>query len=264
MASFYSVFQYIPDAVIDERINIGVIVYDEQHCRVRFLENWKRVHAFSGRDVDFLQDFANQIEDAAQGEGALSLNAHTIDKASRRWIGTIQLTERRGSTLALNELFRDVGSRFLREPKPAKPRARDRRSAFSLARREITAAFRRRGVADIEQHLLGELELAGKVEGHQVKIPPANGKLRAAADALSFEGTDREGMQRDLKATAWTFGDVHAVNRDLQLSVVVLTKTHESQIFQRAANIFDKLDAKIVTENDVASWAESLVEMTIA
>jgi Protein of unknown function (DUF3037) len=46
MVSRYSVIRYVPNPSADERINIGVLVSDEQEVRVRFLQNWERVRCF--------------------------------------------------------------------------------------------------------------------------------------------------------------------------------------------------------------------------
>lgn len=262
MAAHYNVVQYVPDPVIDERINVGVIVYNETCLRAHFLKDWKRVQAFGDRDVSFLKEFAKQVMEATGSGEKPRFDAADVERMASKWINSIQLTQPRGSLLSLDDLFSEVGSRFLREPKTRPRRARDRRAAVKLARDELTAALRRRGFAQTEDRLSKAFTLEGKVESHSFEIGISNGRLRAAVDALSFEGSDDEGMNRDLKATAWSFGDVHTFRPDLKLSVVILVKNPMSSIFQRAANIFDKLDAQIVTEEGVAEWADRLVDLT--
>ena len=59
MTSHYSIVQYVPDPIADERINVGVIATGENGTvRVRFLGHWQRVHQFGRGDVSFLQEFA--------------------------------------------------------------------------------------------------------------------------------------------------------------------------------------------------------------
>jgi hypothetical protein len=263
MPAYYSVIQYVPDPVIDERMNVGVLVYNEHRMLVRFVEDWKRVQAFGDRDVGFLRDFANDLGRVAAGRDASSLDGAKVQEMASRWMNSIQLTQPRGSILEIDDLFIDISTRFLRGAKITRRRARDRRAAVKLARDAITMAFRRRGVVRTEQHLSRELTLEGRIESHTFEIGISNGNLRAAIDALSFEGTDEEATNRDLRATAWSFGDVHTVNPNLQLSVVVLTKDQMSPIFQRAANIFDKLAAEMVTEDRVPGWADRLVETMV-
>ena len=58
MPSRYSIIQYVPNPIADERINIGVLAFDENLVKVSFLKNWQRVKDFGGENIDFLQDFA--------------------------------------------------------------------------------------------------------------------------------------------------------------------------------------------------------------
>jgi len=39
MASYYSIIQYVPNPIANERINIGVLIFDEKEIKVNFLEN---------------------------------------------------------------------------------------------------------------------------------------------------------------------------------------------------------------------------------
>ena len=60
MASRYSVIQYVPNPIADERINIGVLAFNEQVVKVHFLSRWDRVRDFGQvKDIDFLQNFAH-------------------------------------------------------------------------------------------------------------------------------------------------------------------------------------------------------------
>ena len=51
MATFYSVIQFVPDPVADERMNAGVVVFGNGRILVRFVENWGRLQRFSNQDV---------------------------------------------------------------------------------------------------------------------------------------------------------------------------------------------------------------------
>lgn len=124
MASHYSVVQYVPDSVIDERVNIGVIVFDENVVLSRFLSDWRRVHAFGGEDVKFLKDFASEVvgkSGVAQKslrEQVRALANDDILGMAESWSHAIQLTTPRGSTLDVEGLLVDVASRFLHRTKP--------------------------------------------------------------------------------------------------------------------------------------------------
>jgi Protein of unknown function (DUF3037) len=64
MPGYYSVVQYLPDPVTDERVNIGVITYGDGGIRCRFLRTWTRVRMFGGEDVSFLREFAAGVTQA--------------------------------------------------------------------------------------------------------------------------------------------------------------------------------------------------------
>ena len=62
MPSRYSIIQYVPNPIADERINIGVLAFDENLVKVSFLKNWQCVKDFGGEKIDFLQDFAERMQ----------------------------------------------------------------------------------------------------------------------------------------------------------------------------------------------------------
>lgn len=149
MASKYSVIQYVPDPIADERINIGVIAFDNQNIRVRFFQNWlswKRVQIFGMEDIKFLKDFAHRMEKNVK-EGYLfsedNLNEvsyqEIISKIAQEWINSIQITEPRGSLDSVDDLIEDIANIYLREitpkskPKGAKtPRKKQKIVSFNL------------------------------------------------------------------------------------------------------------------------------------
>ena len=106
MASYYTVVQYVPDPLAGERINIGVFAYGEGRILCRFLQNWNRVRAFGGEDIQFLLDFT---------ERAKSFTAEQVKKMAANWNHSIQLTEPRGWLTSPEDLLAEVAGLFLRE-----------------------------------------------------------------------------------------------------------------------------------------------------
>ncbi|WP_082803678.1 MULTISPECIES: DUF3037 domain-containing protein [unclassified Anabaena] len=142
MASKYSVIQYVPDPVADERINIGVVAFNHNTVRVRFVKNWDRVRDFSWQNIQFLKDFAHDMEHEAK-KGLLFSDdqfsglsyEERILKIARGWINTIQFTEPRGSLNTVDELLEDISSIYLHERNPElypKLKTRDRRTAKTV------------------------------------------------------------------------------------------------------------------------------------
>lgn len=109
MASFYRVIQYVPDAVRDERINLGVIVFDEQRVLVRLLkpEAWPRVEAFGGPySREFFEEWARPFQDwtpqqAKDGES--------------HYMSCLQLSSPRASLTTAHALLDRIGDRMLVE-----------------------------------------------------------------------------------------------------------------------------------------------------
>jgi hypothetical protein len=124
MASFYSVIQYVPDPIADERINFGVFVFDEQEIRVRFLNNWKRIYCFGDENVEYLRDLTLRIENATD-EGLfipdealiaeLSLQERLL-KISQEWQNVVQIMPPRKSLGELEVVLDEVSKLFLKEP----------------------------------------------------------------------------------------------------------------------------------------------------
>src|SRR5262245_43933440 len=131
MPAYYALIQYTPDPVIDERINIGVVVFGDGWVRFRFLQNWTRARQF-GANITSLKAFAHQAQ---------KLNEAMIREAANRWRNSIQFTKPAGSLLEPEALLEDVAKRFLIDPTPAGKKNRTRRDAIVLARLRIGEAL---------------------------------------------------------------------------------------------------------------------------
>jgi Protein of unknown function (DUF3037) len=124
MASRYSVIQYVPNPITEDRINIGVIVSDEQDVRVRFLQNWERVRCFGmSEDIDLLKNFAHKMQEATK-ERLLFPCDHPSDlpvherfvNLAHGWMNGIQFTEFCGSQASVDQLLEDMTQTYLLEP----------------------------------------------------------------------------------------------------------------------------------------------------
>jgi hypothetical protein len=124
MTSRYSVIQYVPNPIADERINIGVLVSDEQDVRVRFLQNWERVRNFGlSEDIDLLKKFAHEMQEVTKdgllfpGDYPSDLPRHErLMKVAYGWMNGIQVTEPRGSLASVEQLLEDMTQTYLLEP----------------------------------------------------------------------------------------------------------------------------------------------------
>src|SRR5664279_3998902 len=100
------VVQYVPDAVTNERINIGVVVLAAGRARSAFLTNWSRVKQFAGKDISFLKVLQKDSK---------TWDESTVRRLSSQWTGSIQFTPPRFTTLSPEDAIFDGIRRYLPE-----------------------------------------------------------------------------------------------------------------------------------------------------
>ena len=61
MSAQFSVIRYVPDPITEECVNFGVVAWDGERIRCRFLSNWTRVRSFGQQKLDFLREFAKEM-----------------------------------------------------------------------------------------------------------------------------------------------------------------------------------------------------------
>lgn len=103
--SYYVVIRYVPDPIADEAVNFGVAVFRGADVQWRFLRDWSRVDALSrGRSTEFLRDFVR---------GAAAMRPAEIQRASREWTNSIQITPPRASMVDIESTLEMVAARML-------------------------------------------------------------------------------------------------------------------------------------------------------
>ena len=126
MASYYSIIQYVPNPIANERINIGVIIFDEKEIKVKFLKNWNRVKNFCMGDITFLRDFESQMQKAVSqgllfpGDSLLDQpRQERLQRVSESWMNSVQFTEPNFSLKPVDKLLEDSIKKYLIEPAPS-------------------------------------------------------------------------------------------------------------------------------------------------
>src|SRR6266700_2867713 len=76
MPTTYTVVQYVPDPIADERLNVGVIAVSGGRARSRFLTNWRRAERFGNASVG-----VREARERVQRRHALAglLDTHFLD-----------------------------------------------------------------------------------------------------------------------------------------------------------------------------------------
>lgn len=259
MVSFYSIVQYAPDPVRNERVNIGVVAFGDGRVRPLFLQNWHRVKQFAGKDVSFLKEVSH---DAKHWDEA------TVNRLAAQWTGTVQLTKPSVSTLAPDELLVDAGSRYLVENVAATRGYRVKTDAVRIARSRIREKLIERFGAVGGSLLRNRMHsLQGKHMAYKFDVSVSNGHPFFAAQAISFEVPGTRFLDKEISATAWLIEDVKRETQDLPIAVMALPPVLERandvslSTYKRAAGTFRELGAEVVLEAELAPWAKRMVEL---
>ena len=112
MPAYYSVVQYFPEVIRDERINIGVMTFDQNSETVycKFLDNWDRVAHFVNNEhqLRFVKEWA---ESAMKDPWTASEIRKTIEKQGV--YSTVWFRELAGSLRPASQLVEDMAKSFL-------------------------------------------------------------------------------------------------------------------------------------------------------
>jgi len=269
MVSFYCVVQYVPDPIANERLNVGIIAYDQDVVTSKFIDDWRRVRAFGEGDIAFLRDFVRDIQAASSPEGISGrvlgprhVTGAMIEEIAQTWTQCIQLTTPSVSTLPVGELIEDMAPLFLRriEPKPA-PAWRNRAQAVALVTGEVESALLEIvGPTTAKEVLKVGKEIPGKVGRHRFDFQLRNGQLLMAGQALSFEVPESERLRKDVHAAAWAFEDLANRDPDVPRTAVLLPPRTAMDTFVEANETFRALGVEVVTSDDLARWSHVTAE----
>jgi len=276
MASQYTVIQYVPNPIADERINIGVLTFNDQVVRIHFLQNWKRVKQFGNEDVSFLREFADRMEESA-ARGSFFLEECSRDtpkhqqiiKVARGWMNSIQFTEPCGSLLDVDSLLEDAAETYLLEIEniednlPKKIFSRDRKVASKIANKTVKQVLKELKGEQAQEYF--KTSLAGKHEGHKLDAVVANGKPYLAVHGLSFEVHSPKSV---LDALSWAIVDVKNSYQGLPFGVLLLPPKRElrelTKAYETAIEKYEDLGAIVLKENDLEDWTnQTLAQLNL-
>jgi hypothetical protein len=275
MPSFYTVVQYVPDPIADERINIGVIAYSGATVRAQFLAEWRRVRHFGGEDIDFLRDFSRRLQRAVtrQAEGLPveggPVDATRLERMIGGWHNSIQLTPARASLSDAAALLREAVQLFLSEPVRVAEEAgpRDHQAARNIAVSRVRRAARGL-VGDLAEAVTRQrFPLEGEKSRHTFAVAVANGVPYLAAQAASLERGLSTQLVTTLDAIAWSVSDTRAQYAALPIGVLMLPARQSSPHFaeidrfrRERTSLYQGLGAEVLLEDEVEGWAKSVLE----
>ncbi|MCU0544083.1 MAG: DUF3037 domain-containing protein [Oscillatoriaceae cyanobacterium Prado104] len=270
MASKYSIIQYVPNPIANERINIGVVAFNEAQVRVQFLNNWERVRLFGMEDVTFLKEFADRMSQAADsglifpGDNPNTPYQERLKKISTDWLNSIQWTEPRGSLEDVDSLLEDIASNFLVDLTSPKPYVRDRQVAARLTTNKIKNVLRQSIKNDAKELLKINHTVSGSYDKHKFDAVVANGRSYFAAHGVSFEVKITENLQKSL---FWMITDVKQCQPDFPIVIVALPPRSDSenyqeyqQNYQQATLNYSKMGAKVLQEDNVEIGVSKILQ----
>jgi hypothetical protein len=274
MSSFYTVVQYVPDPIADERINIGVIAFSGATVFAHFLAEWRRVKNFGGEDVEFLKDFSRRLQRvlSRQRDGVPvaggQVDADNLRRLIGSWHNSIQFTPARASLSEPQALLREAIQRFLSEPVRAAEEAgpRDHQYARSIAVSRVRRAVHAL-VGDMAELLTRRrFPLEGEKSQHTFAVAVANGVPYLAAQAVSLERAASTQLITALDAIAWSVADTHAQHAALPIGVLMLAPRSTSpafanldRVYRERASLYTALGAEVLQEDQVEDWARSVL-----
>lgn len=258
-AAHFSVVQFVPDFVANERVNVAVLVFPESgQPLVQPVRSWNRVKRFAGRDITRVQEFIHAL---CEGSGAgLSLEQARV--AAKGWHHAVQFTDPQPSTLAPEELLKSIAPKFLRDEAPvavdqapAKP-PRTKSHAVRFAYQTL-----RRAMGNQKKVIKTKLPHSGKKGQHRFDLGGLNGRLYFLAQAVSFEQPDEEKTSKEVDAASWRFEDVRSADPMLTLAAFALVpqgSNVEPPLLAQAKKNFKDINVQLVTEGDLPNWAERM------
>lgn len=257
MAASYTVIQYVPNPVIDERINVGVIVFGSGKVQTHFIQNWTRVRQFGGADIRFLKDFGRYAEE---------LKEDAVHQMVGKWMNCIQFTEPIWAEMDHEQLLFHATGEFLIDPPLAQRMHRSRRDVVNETASVLKKAIRQRIGGRASLLVKKNRSIEGTHGPHTFDIYVGNGRPIVAAQGLSFE-LPEEAAERDYEAVAWTIQDTkdHA-GATPQLSVVMTNspRQQESALYRQATKTLRSLGAELISESQVMRWAERIAALVAA
>jgi hypothetical protein len=248
MKAYYSVVQYVPDVVRDERINIGVVAFSEGRVASQFLKNWQRVRKFGGDDVS-LKDSAHEL-----GHMSVPQIAHAIET----WAHSIQLTPASPSLLSVEELLIDATRRYLVDVEVTERANRKHTQVAANAVGALKTAVQQRINPPAANFIKRKIPIQGTLDLHEL-FGAQNGDPVFGATAISFQSNKPELLKRAIDAVSWKLDDIRTADTGIPLSVVAaLPRDGNHELFNRASAIYRELGAEVVEESNLAPWADRM------
>ncbi len=264
---YYSLIQVVPDIARGERMNVGVVAWDEgrREGAVRFAHQRQRLRAFGVADPTFLVRFEKWLVDAlaVKGPRLFSVSGQPGDgwsldqmrHAAAEWGGMIQFNDphpARSESAA--QLAQDVYERVVRLQSPRLHSEVDRQMIRRSVARSLRGVLNQRYGDNAPLAVYVKREVGGDVDSHVFDVVLVNHTTRSVMITPNL--ADRRTMQvrRDLDAAAWSIQDVHIKNPDISFAVV-RDKRSRRGILDRVDALARHLPVTAIERPELPAWA---------
>lgn len=250
MISQYSIVQYLPNPTSDERINVGVVAFDDAgHVGFYCLKNWERVKRFSNEKN--MRSVQKSVEQLCAGA-----DAKFIETMSGNMNFSIQLTSLRASSVRIDELVPRLTETFLVE----KMADRNHQSKMGLKRRAFTELSKRFDeVFEAGTVVVDTRSVTGKVSRHPIDVTATNGKLIVAAPVISLAQTNSQEMRKQIGEAAWAIQDIGASKSANSLAVLVAGGNRvDRDLLAEVVAIFPQYGAQVIQEKNLNTWTKEV------
>ena len=266
MATNYTVVQYVPDPVADERVNVGIIAWNETEIKLHFVSDFKRAQRLGNVSmlpaIDQVKDYLLEIE-AQPFDGSTAERIKTMVQESYNLIQfrPISITRSAPSAAVV-----ELSSTFLKEQNRAVARTR-RGSAWvnNLFIRKAETVVQKvwgstAATVDIDHIFKPHASIEGDLTQHKTSFALQNGVLRLVGLADSMETQVSAEKQGKVMFDAQ---DLRRANRNVLMTCLLLPPRDPNEraieTYRNTVGLLHKLDIVTMEED---TQVESVLETT--
>lgn len=265
--AYYTLVQVVPDATRGERMNVGVIAWDDagRVGAARFARKRQRLRALGLADASFLSEFQAWVEEALRlksapifaspGHPEQPWSVAIMRAMSTEWAGMLQLTDPRPSrTTDVERLVQKVYDRavYIAEPKlPSDERHQSIRQSVAVTLR-TTLHQEFAGAPPLTVRV--NQDLTGQLDSHRFDVVLYNHVARSVLVTPNLRDRRTNEVRRDLDAAAWSIQDV--AQREPNITFGLVRSPHAAPAFlQRITALSQQLPVEPLSPNQVPTWA---------
>lgn len=283
MTSYFSVVQCVPNPISGERMNVGVIAFDDRRMLTKFTNNWKRLNCIGIADPQFIRDFAENLSSANNQFlptqqrlmapfGAKEFTADLVARASREWGNAIQLTTPRASTLAIEDLLEEAVEIYLRvglrvDSSNDRAGRRTKTSVISAAESVLHQAVANRfGERTATRLITKDVKLQGREFPHRPDFGLKGALLYWVGYGISFEIQDWSELDTQVRKLLFNITDIHnrtSINYEaMPLSVLAVAPDNADdqylELYESLSKAAKQNGAEFIDEdkNSLVTWAD--------